>query len=70
MGNSHQTQGGKCSVNLPLSRSCEERRNSLSQNARRVVNPLRIHLRGTDDANIKLLRFDFCRKFKGCSVLC
>jgi hypothetical protein len=64
MGNSHQTQGGKCSVNLPLSRNCEERRNSLSQNARRVINPLHIHLRGTDDANFKLLRLDFCWNFK------
>lgn len=24
MGNSHQTQGGKCSANLPLSRNCDE----------------------------------------------
>lgn len=24
VGASHQTQGGKCSVNLPLSRNCDE----------------------------------------------
>ena len=64
MGSSHQTQGGKSGVNPALSRSCEERRNSLSQNARRLVNPLHKYLRGTDDENFKLLRFASCRIFK------
>jgi len=66
MGSSHQTQGGKCSANLPLSRSCKERRNSLSQNARRLVNPLHKHLRGKDDEDFKLLQFSA----RCCAISC
>jgi hypothetical protein len=76
MGSSHQTQGGKSGANPVLSRSCEpildwgvlspqtKIQNRVSQNARRVVNPLHNHLRGTDDANFKLLQLAFYRNFK------